>query len=453
MDLILTKAIFMTYDSFKKGGWKRVRDIILSILFFILILPSAANASESLYEQHIANGIMLIEEGDQSGAVSKFREALKEKPDDFKATLYLGAALSRLNDKDAEAMLRKALYLKPDDPRANLELGIHHINNSKYNEAKGYLEKAIKTSDDTELKDAAAEYLNAAKAEGKGRKRWAADISLGGQYDSNVSLNPNEVPLPQGISRKDDWRAVLNINGRYDFLSTEAADGSIGYNLYQSLHSKLTDFNISYHLLDLSALYVISSSISLKGMYSFEYVFVGGSGYDYAHTASPSIIITEGNRFATIVEYRYRYKNFIDSELYASNSERTGSNHLAGITQNITYSLIHAKIGYAYDRDLTNRSYWDYNGHKGFIGIEFNLPYRILLELYGEYSKKDYDGINPLSDTNRADNAYTLSASATKELTDIFSITVGYFYLNNDSNIALYKYNRAITSLFVNARF
>jgi hypothetical protein len=358
-----------------------------------------------------------------------------------------------LNDKEAEAMLRKALYLKPDDPRANLELGIHYSNNSKYNEAKGYLEKAIKASDDAELKDAAAEYLNLAKEEGKGRKRWAADISLGGQYDSNVSLNPNDAPLPQGISRKEDWRAVLNLNGRYDFLSTADADGSIGYNLYQSLHLELSDFNISYHLLDLSASYIITPSISLKGMYSFEYVFVGGSGYDSAHTISPSIIITEGNRFATIVEYRYRYKNYIDSGLFGANSERTGSNHLAGITQNISYSLINARIGYTYDRDLTNRNYWDYNGHKGFIGIEFSLPYRILLELYGEYSRKDYDGINPLSDANRADNAYTLSASATKELTDIFSITIGYLYLNNDSNIAFYKYNRAIMSLFVNARF
>lgn len=427
--------------------------IIHAILLCILISANIVNASETAYEQDIANGIMLIEEGNHADAAAKFRAALKEKSDDFKATLYLGAALSRMNDKEAESMLRKALYLKPDDPRANLELGIHYINNKKYNEAKAYLEKAIKTSDETELKDAAAEYLNAAKEEGKDRKLWAVDISLGGQYDSNVSLNPNETPLPQGISRKDDWRAVLNLNGRYDFLSTADADGSIGYNLYQSLHFQLSDFDISYHLLDLSASYTIAPSISLKGVYSFEYVFVGGSGYDSAHTVSPSIIIAEGSRFSTIVEYRYRYKDYINSGLYESNSERTGSNHLTGITQNITYSLIRTRLGYAYDRDLTNRSYWDYNGHKGFIGMEFNLPYRIILELYGEYSRKDYDGINPLSDTNRADSAYTLSISATKELTDMFSITIGYLYLNNDSNIAFYKYNRSIASLFVNARF
>ena len=188
-------------------------------------------------------------------------------------------------------------------------------------------------------------------------------------------------------------------------------------------------------------------------MYSFEYVFVGGSGYDSAHAVSPSLVISEGKGFYTTIEYRYRYKNFIDSELYESNSERTGSNHLAGVTQSLSYSIIRSRLGYAYDKDLTNRDYWDYSGHKGFLGIEFNLPYRIILELYGEYLRKDYDGINPLSDANRADNAYILSASATKELTDIFSITIGYLYLNNDSNIAFYKYNRAITSLFVNARF
>ena len=91
--------------------------IVCTILLSILISANIAIASETAYEQHIANGIMLIEEGNHADAAAKFRAALKEKSDDFKATLYLGAALSRMNDKEAESMLRKALYLKPDDPR------------------------------------------------------------------------------------------------------------------------------------------------------------------------------------------------------------------------------------------------------------------------------------------------------------------------------------------------
>ncbi|MBI5042981.1 MAG: hypothetical protein HZC10_03950 [Nitrospirae bacterium] len=429
---------------------------IQSVFLLALIFSSVAHASEAAYEQHIAKGISHIEENNYTDAIKEFRLALKEKPDDFKGILYLGIALSRMNDKEAEAMLRKALYLNLDDPRANLELGIHYINNSKYNEAKAYLEKAIKASDDAELKEVAEEHLALAKDEGVGKKRWAVDISLGGQYDSNVSLNPNDTPLPQGISRKADWRAVFNINSRYNFLSIQNAEGSVGYNLYQSLHSRLDDFNISYHLLDLKGSYTISPLLAVKGDYSFEYVFVGwesGHGYDYAHAVSPSLVISEGKGFYTTVEYRYRYRYFMDSSLFPSNSDRTGTTHLVGIAQDIPFKFVLTKLGYSYDKDITKKTYWDYDGHKGFINFRISLPYRILLDLYGEYYNRNYDGIDPFSGTKRKDNVYTYSASLTKELTDIFSITIGQLYIDNDSNITAYDYKRAITSLFVNARF
>jgi hypothetical protein len=439
----------------RKAG-RLVRYILLPCLFTTLIFSSYSYAGEAAYEQRIARGILNIEEENYKAAIEEFHAALKERPNDQRAMLYLGITLSRMGDKGAEIQLKRALSLNPEEPRANLELGIYYINNSRYNEAKAYLEKVIKASDDAELKETAEEYLNLTKDEGGGRRRWALDISLGGQYDSNVSLNPNDTPLPQGISRKSDWRVVLNINGRYDFFSIEGADGSIGYNLYQSLHSRLDDFNISYHLLDLKGSYTISPLLAVKGDYSFEYVFVGwesGHGYDYAHAVSPSLVISEGKGLYTTVEYRYRYRYFMDSSLFPSNSDRTGTNHLVGITQDMPFKFILTKIGYSYDRDLTKKSYWDYNGHKGFIDFRISLPYRILLDLYGEYYNRNYDGIDPFTGTKRKDNVYTYSASLTKELTDIFSITVGQLYIDSDSNITAYDYKRAITSLFVNARF
>lgn len=434
-----------------------MRYIVQTILFVILAFSSAANASESRYEQHLANGISNIEENNYTDAAKEFRLCLKERPDDFKALLYLGIALSRLNDKEAEAVLKKALYLNPDEPRANLELGIYYLNNSRFNDARVYLEKAVKlSSDDAELKETAEEYLSLAKDETAVRKSWTIDMSLGGQYDSNVSLNPDNTPLPQGISRKSDWRLILNINGRYSFLSMQSAEASAGYNLYQSLHSKLDDFNVSYHLLDLKGSYNISPLLSVKGVYSFEYVFVGlgnGRGYDYAHSASPSLVISEGKGFYTTAEYRYRYRYFIDSSLFPSNSDRTGTNHLAGITQDIPFKFVLTKLGYSYDKDITKKAYWDYDGHKGFIDFRISLPYRISLDLYGEYYNRKYDGIDPFTATKRKDNVYTYSASVTKELTDMLSITIGQLYIDNDSNISAYDYKRAITSLFVNARF
>lgn len=426
---------------------------LISLAAFILIICASAYANEATYEKHIARGISELEDKNYVGAIESFKGALKEKPDDYRVTLYLGIALSRAKDKDAEAMLEKAFSINPNEPRINLELGVYYFNNAKYDEAKGYLNNAMNLSQDDELKDKAEEYL-AVIGEKRGKKKWLLNISIGGQYDTNVILNADTTPLPEGISGKADWRSIIELNGKYSFIKGHGANASIGYSLYQSIHAKLTDFNISYHLLDLTTSYAIKPYLSLNSSYSFEYVFVGGDRYDYAHSVYPSIIITEGKGFSTIIGYKYKNKHFIDSETYQANSDKSGSNHLAGITQVISvYPPIQARLGYAYDKDITKKDYWDYDGHKGFVDIEIKLPYRFSIDLYGEYHYREYKGINPISNIERKDGVYTYSASITKAITDRFSITLGQAYTDNGSTIAYYNYNRAITSLFLTGRF
>ncbi len=430
-----------------------MKSLVLLTFIFILTSSPVSHATEAIYEQHIAKGIASLESNNYRDAIEEFRAAINEKPDDAAAALYLGIALSRSGDKEAETALKKALSINPQEARTNLELGIYYFNRAVYDEATDYFENTIRLAPNTEFSASAEEYLRVIK-KAEVIKRWALNISVGSQYDSNVVLNPTDSPLPEGISGKSDWRAVLYLKGRYSIITGEKVEGFVSYSAYQSLHMELSDFNITQHLLELKAIYGISSLLNLSGTYSFEYIYVGGDKYDYAHSLSPSLIISEGGGLSTIVEYRYRNSHFIDSDLFVSNSDRTGSNNLIGITQDIpVHPSILAKFGYSHDEDSTRKDYWDYSGDKGFIGVKFNMPYRIFLDLYGEYYRKGYDGINPLSDSNRKDKTHTYSVSATKALTDRYSITIGQLYTRNESNITAYDYKRAITSIFLNARF
>ncbi|MBI5675722.1 MAG: tetratricopeptide repeat protein [Nitrospirae bacterium] len=386
-------------------------------------------------------------------AIAEFESALKDVPGDFTATLYLGIARSSAGDREAETTLKKALAMKPGDSRASLELGIYYFNKGEYNLAEDYFNRTIAAAPDTDLSEAAKEYLSIA-ATGGTAKPWMLNISLGTQYDSNVVLNGSDSPLPQGISGESDWRAVLYLKGRYNIVTKENLEGSIGYSLYQSLHGKLSDFNVTQHLLELKAAYNISPSLNLSGTYSFEYVNLGGDNYDYAHSVTPSLVISEAKGFSTIIEYRYRDIHFKDSDRFVNNSDRTGSNNLIGITQNIPVShFISAKVGYSHDEDSTREDFWDYKGDKAFMGIRVKMPHSVFLDLYGEYYNKEYEGVNPVSNSKRKDIVHTYSGTATKALTDRLSITVGQSYTRNKSNIFEYDYNRSITSLFLNARF
>lgn len=427
--------------------------ILSTCLLSILILSSRSFAVEAAYKQHITKGMADIETNNFSAAIEEFRGALKEKPDDHEATLYLAIALSRSGNKEAETLLKKLLTMDPEEPRTNLELGIYYFAKSIFDEAMDYFENTIKLAPNTEFSAKAEEYISRIKQR-ETAKRWALGILAGGQYDSNVILSPTDSPLPQGISRKSDWKTVFQLNSKYNILKDGNGEASIGYSLYQNLNSKLSDFNITQHLLELSGGYNLSQSLNLRGTYSFEYTLVGGNGYDYTHSISPSLIISEGNDLFTILEYRYRNAHFMDSDLFTDNSDRTGSNNLVGITQYMPLSpSVKVKAGYYHDQDSTRKDFWDYKGNKGFAGLRFNFFENALIYLYGEYYTKDYAGINPLSTDKRKDRAYTATITVTKPLSERCSVSIGQLYTRNKSNIEAYDYSRAITSIFFGARF
>lgn len=438
--------------SSKKEGVIRNYTVVLMTSFFVL-LSSFSHASETTYEQHIAKGVSHMEAKNFSDAKAEFESALKDVPGDFTATLYLGIAQSRAGDKEAESTLKKALSIKPGDARASLELGIYYFNKAAYNISADQFNRTIAAAPNTDLSAVANEYLRVATTGGTA-KPWMLNVSLGTQYDSNVVLNGAEGALPQGISRKSDWRAVLYLNGRYAFVKTEQAEASIAYRLYQSLHAKLTDFNVSDHLLDLRATYALSPQLSVRGIAAFEYSFMGGNAYDAAYSFSPALIVSEGNGYSTVVEYIYKKSRFMNSELFFNNSERTGSNNLVAITQNIPLSpTALARVSYAHDVDSTRQEFWSYKGDKLLAAVQFALPGSTYLDLYGEYYHRNYKGAFQVPGDNRKDNVYTASVSATKFLSQRYSVTVGQLYTRNDSNTAVFDYKRAITSLFLNARF
>jgi len=404
------------------------------------------------YERALTRAAFKIENTDYEGAAVDAREALRIKTNDEKATLYLGIALSRSGEKEAESALKKALSLNPQNPRTNLELGIYYYNKGLYDESEDYLENAIKTAPNTEIASKAKEYLENTKKRGT-VKPWALNISLGGQYDSNVILEGGD-SLPEGISDKADWRAVFTLKGRYNFLRSEKVEGAIGYSFYQSLHTSLPDFNVTNNLPEFTMAFHLAPWVSLKALYAFDYTLVGGDAYSYSHIISPSVVFSLWKGLTTTVDYTYRKNHFMDTDLFGNNSGRRGFNNTIAVTETIPIaSYGNIRVGYAYDNENTRESYWSYSGNKYFAGIRWNLPVRFYLDLCGEYYDKNYRERYPSAARLREDIVKNVWGSLTKVLSDRFSVSVGQLYTRNKSSVALFDYERAITSLFFTVRF
>jgi tetratricopeptide repeat protein len=428
---------------------------VLCVVAILIVVPQVTEAKDSLYEQKMARGVLAFESGKFPEAAGEFQAALSEKPDDPAATLYLGIAQSRSGDPRAESTLKKAVGLNPKDARANFELGILYYQRNIPEEANDYFETAASLSPGSEIAARSQEFKRASgERKGAKAKSWALSLGLRGQYDSNVVLSPSGASLPQGISRKSDYRTVALLDGRYRFLSGPRGDLSAGYGLYRSWHRDLSGFDVIRHALDLRGGIPVSSLVSVEAAYIFEYLDVSSEMFSYSNGVSAGVTFHEGKDHSTSLRYQYRHSGYGAAALYPANPDRDGDSHLFGLTQRASFGKnLSASAGYAHDEDRAKQAWWDAKGDKVFAATGVSLPYRTRLGFSGEYYRKKYDAVDPQFTILREDKTATVSATAGISFSDHCGLSVGYAYVKNDSSISVLEYTRSIVSATLTARF
>ena len=428
---------------------------VLCVLGILFVAPRVTQAKDSLYEQKMARGILAFESGKFPEAAGEFKAALSEKPDDPSATLYLGIAQSRSGDPQAESTLKKAVGLNPNDARANFELGLLYYQRNIPEKANDYFDTAASLSPGSEIAARSQEFKKAFRERmGAKARPWSLSLGLRGQYDSNVILLSPGALLPQGISRKSDYRTVALLDGRYRFLSGPKGNLSAGYGLYRSWHRDLSAFDVIRHTLDVHGGIPVSSIASVEAAYLFEYVDVSSEMYNNSHGVGGGVTVREGKNHSTSLWYQYRHARYGAAALYPTNPDRDGENHLVAVTQRASFGRnLSASAGYAHDEDRAKKPWWDAKGDKVFVAVGASLPRRTTLGFHGEYHRRKYDALDPQFTILREDRTATLSATAGISFTDHYGLSVGYAYMKNDSSIPVLEYTRSITSATLTARF
>ena len=414
---------------------------------------AALPASQASANNEIAAGIALIKKGNYGKAVTVLREVLKTTPDNLEANFYLGVALNRLSEKEAESVLKASLMQMPDNAYVNFELALYYFNHNVDAESGDYFENVIALSPASDYAVQAREYLKRIEERGR-QKRWEINFLTGMQYDSNVIVT-GDGPLPAGVSRKSDFNAVINPKGSYFLIKDEELELVASYSLYQTLHTSLTDFDVSQNIVDISGVYSVSPKLKLKGSYSFEYLLLGGYQYDHAHVLAPGLVFDSGRWGSTVLDYKYRTTAYTNSGAFTTNTDRNGDNHYFGITHTVPVGKSYYLWGgYSHDEDLTRTEFWNYHGDRVAIGFRGSLPYDTLGDITGEFYNKQYAAVDPsFSGITRDDQQFMATLTLMKVLSPTFSLMAMEQYTRNISNIGAFNTVRMVTSLFLNARF
>jgi len=341
----------------------------------------------------------------------------------------------------------------PEDPVIHLELGRYFYAQQLPGEAEDFLLDAVSLAPQSLTAKEATVYLQKLHVAASD-KAWEIMVRGGIQYDSNVILNGNNQPLPAAYSGEADSSVIGTFKALYSPIAGEGRRVSLGYSLYQSLHAKLDDFDITQNLLEISGEQTVTPNLSIRGLYTFEYLHLGGDAYDQSHRLSPEVQWKFERFGSTIFRYVFSSTRYEATHSFPDNPQRDGQNHQVVLTHYypVTPSCL-LFAGYMREVERDEEDNYSFDGNGVTVGTRLNLPANSVADISAEYDVRSYRGRDSVFSKTRYDRRTTLSATLSKKLGKTTGLSAGVAYTQNASDIDPYDYKRLLTSLFLTAGF
>ena len=414
------------------------------VIFLLSVSITGLHAAEE-YELFIAQGIEKINEGKYSEAAEILEKALAAAPDNIEAIYYSAMAYSRLGELGkAERLLLKIRSEDKPDANVYFELGRIYYSRGDCRRAERNLKKSISISGDAKSESYADSLIKDCYERG-GEKRFKADLTIGGQYDSNVVLEPDNPFITE--DRKSDWRAVALIKVGAKVFENNAVLIRADYNFYQSLHAKLDNFDVHYHKVtpsvELNASDVVRPSVG----YKYEYIIFGGDEYGVIHTFFTKVNIKENMDFSTDVIFEFSDQKYWDTDDFLNNFDRRGQKTVAGIKQNFAIGEVKGDIHYFHDHKNAREDFWSYQGERIGAAAGFNIMEPLRVKASAEYNWRRHMEYFPAYGEKRKDRMQKYTVSLQYSLSQKMAVTLTGSYTLNDSNIEDFEYQRNIIGL------
>ncbi len=415
-------------------------------------------------EAALALGIVRYELGDAEGAYEILERAEVLLPNRPEPPLYLGLILiDREESAAAAGRFEQSGRLAPDgfDPIPDYYAAIAHAGAGDVERSEDALRRVQERGAGTVWGDRADELL--AGSEARGRRgplnRWLR-LQAGLDYDTNVSLRSDRVAQPGNISDDEDGRGWWGIDAGAELFRKGGWAGGVGaqYTGYEYFESQSyrQHFATGRVWLDRDlgedTLFRISPEAGIGFFDTGEYLRFYGVRPELRHDF--------GRGGLGRLYFRYAYDDF---------REDFDANNLAGLRNALDRDGHDLRGGYDHEIGVAERttlrggvfgrhylaegSEYDHSGVGGWLGFTQGLPWRFTLDATGSVAYDEYDGKSNFllaGEPRRAreDIIGTASAVLSRPITDWLTLAARYHYLNNDSNTAVFDYDRHLVGAF-----
>ncbi len=408
-------------------------------------------------------GIVLVQSEQYSAAIPWLEQAQRVPTLEARASLFLGIAQLRLDQKEAAS--RNFDRAAATDPALSLPAryyrGVVSYQQEAYPQAEEDFSYVANASPDSAMgREAKAFLANIAQA---GRAAVRLYGALGFQYDSNVVLAPSSGTF--GITNQADGRGTIALGGAYAPRLSDIVQFSVGYDFYQGLQTRLTQFNLQDNRLNAQA--VSSAGRFHFGMMgTYDYYLLSTDSFLSEVAGSPWTSVEEGEFGHTDVTLRVRYRDFKQLEF----NPHDGVNYAAGFRQfaNLGVPQRYLWVGYQFDSEnpshtrvvvdpvTTFGNPFGYYGNQVEAGISWLLPAAVAAEASYAFRYEYYDPASTIftpQGQRRHDDDNEVTVAFHKQLNDRFGLTAAYLGTFVNSNEPAFTYNRNIGSVSLDVAF
>jgi tetratricopeptide (TPR) repeat protein len=416
---------------------------------------SAAEPAAASTETVKGQAVKLLDQGKAQEAYDLLKAKHDADKSDVETSFMLAqAAMALKRPAEAAALYEEILAKNPALPRVRLELGRAYAAAGELTKAAEQFQAVLAGSPPPTVGENIGKYMASMQTE----KNWNGRFGLGYIYDTNVNAGPTASSvlmfgLPFTLSndaRETDGAGyTFNASGGYfkKLKGDLAAQADLQYS--RTAYSHLSGFDSdvisgSAGLTLQKKSYIVSLPLLLESVY------IGHARYDHAFGLSPQAQVPLTERLSANAAFVIQKKHY-----YVNDGLRDGTVWSAAAGAKYFYrqdGFLQATLRHGVEG--TGAKYTDNSSNSLNLGWYAGLPRGFSLYAGPGLSYTAYEAKEAAYDEKRKDTQYSAVFNLSKEFdASGYSATLGYSFTRNDSNLALYDYNRGQLTLQVSKAF
>ncbi len=401
-------------------------------------------------------------------ALAQFQLAEEHQAANSDTQFYLGYTYYQLKQyRKAPLYFQRALELEPSlAGTAEYYRGLAFYATERDRLARASFERAVHTDPAAPLAGQAQRYLKAIERRKHQPRLFRLRGNIGLEYDDNVVLEPNDDVLEFGEKR--DGRMVFSLGAK--LMPVRQRDWQLGatYDLFQSVHFNLGDFNVQSHTLGVFTRHPFGR-FTLRGEVNYNVTLLDLDYLSDGFTLQPSLVVRQTDTlFAEILTSLTvtRYDDNIAESEDPDVRGRDGYLVRVGLRQTLQFNQKKSSVnlGYQYEGSRNDGTDWEYDSHNLTLGLYTPLWRAIALYLDGAYHYRDYLHVNSYDQDilgvltaadqrERRDDRFVGSVALVRGIGSSLTLSLSYVYTRNRSNLDFFDYRRNVISMQLTGRY